>query len=50
MEVWLAPVTGAGVFVPYRVVMPSPIGPVVLSLKELKVSKQKQQAAINPDK
>jgi len=50
MEVWLAPVTGAGVFVPYRVVMPSPIGPVVLSLNELKVSKQQQQAAINPDK
>jgi len=49
MEMWLAPVVSAGLFVPYRVVAPARIGTVVLSLSKLKVSEQQQQAAITPD-
>jgi hypothetical protein len=49
MEIWLAPVTSARVFVPHRAVMPSRVGPVVLSLSKLDISQQQQQAAITPD-
>jgi len=48
MEMWLAPVASAGLFVPYRVVAPARIGTVVLSLSKLKVSERQQQAAIAP--
>lgn len=50
MEIWLMPVAEARLFVPYRAVAPSRIGPVVLSLSKLKVSERERQAAITPDR
>jgi hypothetical protein len=49
MEIWLAPTASARLFVPYRVIVPSRIGPVVLSLSKLNISQQEQQAAIASD-
>lgn len=48
IEIWLAPVTSAGMLVPYRAMLPTPIGSAVLSLSKIKISKKQQQAAISP--
>lgn len=48
IEIWLAPVTKAGMLVPYRALLPTPIGMAVLSLSKLKISNMQQQAAVAP--
>ena len=48
MEVWLAPVTRAGLLVPYRATLPTPIGPAVLSLSKLEISAKSRHAAVSP--
>lgn len=48
IEIWLAPVTSAGMLVPYRALLPTPVGAATLSLSKLEISKQQRQAALAP--
>jgi Protein of unknown function (DUF3108) len=50
IEIWLAPITSAGLLVPYRAMMPTPVGVAVLALSKIKISKTQQQAAVSPAK
>lgn len=45
MEIWLAAVQSAKVLIPYRVVMPTPLGEAVVNISKLEVSGTQQAAA-----
>jgi hypothetical protein len=48
MEVWLAPVAGTRVLVPYRVSVPTPLGPAVLQATQFVSVPQPARASATP--
>lgn len=37
IEIWLSPIAGIGMLIPYRAVLPTPVGVATLTLKKLKI-------------
>ena len=46
IEIWLAPVAGTTVMVPYRIIIGTKAGDLVISANQFQVSKTEKQAAV----